>query len=140
RMSTTRYFRIAALVLFGLGGPSTAASPLTPLLGAPGDCYFRTYDEAHLKAHGDQRVTGIGLKYNDRFQDHNFEQTLDLVFTLRHGETYTVTGLCRGTVCGAEGDGGALTITPTSSGIRLDIDPVRGLGAEGNRDYSGNLY
>jgi len=31
--------------------PAAGESILDPLLGAPGDCYFRFYDEAHLNEH-----------------------------------------------------------------------------------------
>lgn len=128
---------VASLVLMG---PAQAASLLDPLLGAPGDCFSRHYDDAHLQAHGRQRVTMIGVKYDDSYQDGHFDLTLALAFTLRNGAFYTITGLCRGNVCGAEGDGGSFTVTPAGDGIRLTVDPLRGLGAEGLTDHSGNLY
>lgn len=130
----------ALLSLMAMTGPALAAGALDALLGKPGTCYYRAYDAAHLKAHASQRVTTIGIRYNDRFQDENFELTLSLAFTLRNGETYSVTGLCRGNVCGAEGDGGAFTVTGSADRIRLAVDPRRGLGAEGLRDHSGNLF
>ena len=139
-MSAMRTILAALLTLLASIGPAHAASMLDPLLGSPGDCYYRAYDAAHLRANSQQRVTAIGVKYNDRYQDPNEELTLALAFTLRNGETYTVTGLCRGNVCGAEGDGGAFTVTRARDGIRLTVDPQRGLGAEGKRDHSGDLY
>lgn len=133
------HFAILAAAL-ALAAPAHAASVLDPILGNPGDCYFREYDAAHLRTHPRQRVQTIAIGHSDTYQDRNFELTLDLAFTLRSGATYTVVGLCRGNVCSAEGDGGQFTLTTTNGALRLDVDPERGLGAEGRTDYSGNLY
>ena len=36
--------------------------------------------------------------------------------------------------CGAEGDAGAFSLTPYRDGVRLDVDPRRGMWAEGALD------
>jgi hypothetical protein len=124
-----------ALAVIVSGLPAQAASILDPLLGSPGDCYYRQYDQAHLKSHPQQRVESFYLEYDDSFQDPAAELTLSFGFTTRFGEIYQGVGLCTGNRCGVEGDGGRFTLTPHRDGLRLDVDPRRGMSAEGDAGY-----
>lgn len=123
-----------SIVLFALAIsalPAQAASLLDPLLGSPGDCYFRAYDLAHLKSHPRQMVEEIFITYDDDYQDPNAELTLRFGLKTRDGKRYDGVGICDGNVCGVEGDGGRFTLTPYRDGLRLAVDPRRGMLAEG---------
>lgn len=50
-----RRFVVAAFLAV-TGVTAEAASVLDPLLGRPGDCYYRFYDDAHLRSHPRQMV------------------------------------------------------------------------------------
>jgi hypothetical protein len=126
---------IGAMALAISGLPAQAASILDPLLGSPGDCYYRYYDTAHLKSHPRQMVEEIFITYDDFYQDPNAELTLRFGLTTRDGRSYEGVGICRGNVCGVEGDGGRFTLTPYRDGLRLDVDPRRGMSAEGESGY-----
>lgn len=112
-----------------------AVSVLDPLLGRPGDCYYRFYDDAHLRNHPRQMVESFYLKYDDDYQDPHGELTLKFGFTFRNGRDYEGVGICSGNECGVEGDGGAFSLTPYRDGVRLDVDPQVGMRAEGAVDY-----
>ena len=122
---------IAALGVVACALPAQAASILDPLLGRPGDCYARTYDEAHLRSHPRQMVETIFLTYDADYQDPSAELSLRFGITTRDGKTYDGVGICTGNVCGVEGDGGAFSLTPYRDGLRLDVDRRRGMHAEG---------
>lgn len=126
---------MVALGLVVSGMPAQAASILDPLLGSPGDCYYRSYDLAHLKSHPRQMVEEIFITYDDDYQDPNAELTLRFGLTTRDGKSYEGVGICVGNVCGVEGDGGRFTLTPYRGGLRLDVDPRRGMHAEGDSGY-----
>ena len=115
--------------------PAAGESILDPLLGAPGDCYFRFYDETHLNEHPGQRVESIFIAHDEVFQDPAGELTLRFGFSTRNGRRYEGVGICEGNVCGVEGDRGAFTLTPYRDGLRLEVDPVRGMSAEGAKDF-----
>jgi hypothetical protein len=126
---------LAALAVVVAGLPAQAASILDPLLGSPGDCYYRNYDEAHLRSHPRQMVETIFLAHNAGYQDPNAELTLFFGITTRDGKSYEGVGICDGNVCGVEGDGGRFALTPLRDGLRLDVDKRRGMHAEGADGY-----
>ena len=122
---------IATLSIVVADLPAQAASILDPLLGSPGDCYYRFYDEAHLRDHPRQMVESIFLTYDTDYQDPLSELTLYFGLTTRDGKQYEGVGICNGNVCGVEGDGGRFSLTPYRDGLRLDVDKRRGMHAEG---------
>lgn len=123
---------LAVTLAFAVSGmPAQAAGMLDPLLGQPGDCYVRAYDEAHLSTHPRQMVETIFLKHNDEYQQPLSELTLSFGFTTRDGKSYEGVGICDGNTCNVEGDGGAFIVTPHKDGLRLKVDPRRGMHAEG---------
>jgi hypothetical protein len=123
----------AALAVVISGLPVQAASILDPMLGSPGDCYYRFYDEAHLRSHPRQMVESIFLTYDTDYQDPNAELTLSFGIASRDGKFFDGVGICDGNVCGVEGDGGAFKLTPYRDGLRLDV--VQRMGAEGADGY-----
>lgn len=126
---------LAALAVVAAGLPAQADSILDPLLGAPGDCYYRFYDEAHLRSHPRQMVEDIFITYDEDYQDPNGELTLRFGIRTRDGKSYDGVGICQGNVCGVEGDGGRFSLTPYRDGLRLDVDKGRGMHAEGADGY-----
>lgn len=122
-----------AFAMFGF--PVQAESILAPMLGSVGDCYYRAYDADHLADHPDQLVTEFSLSHNAEFQDTGAELTLLFGITKRDGNRYEGVGLCVGNVCGVEGDGGGFTLNPHRDGLRLEIDPERGMHAEGEAGF-----
>lgn len=115
--------------------PASAKSLLDPLLGAPGDCYSRRYDEAHLRDHPRQMVESFSLAHHDSYQDPQGELTLKFGFSTRNGRDYEGIAICTGNHCRVEGDGGAFSLTPYRDGVRLDVDPKAGMAAEGAVDF-----
>lgn len=93
-------------------------------------CYARTYDDAHMKAHPKQKVTGIALAYvpEKTFQDvpepqKMWDQYADypafsgiLAVTVKGregfllGGAYCRTGSSKMLECGIEGDGGTFKV------------------------------
>jgi len=80
-------------------------------------------------------VESIFIAHDEVFQDPAGELTLRFGFSTRNGRRYEGVGICEGNVCGVEGDGGAFTLTPYRDGLRLEVDPVRGMSAEGAKDF-----
>ncbi|QQR39427.1 hypothetical protein [Devosia rhizoryzae] len=124
----------AAAIVFS--APALAAGILDPMLGDPGGCYARAYDQAHLSSHPRQRVEYISLGYSD-WQEPGYDITLDLSFTLRDGSVYSGLAYCREDLCALEGDGGYFNLLPRNDGLELSV--VRYLELEGYNSFSGNL-
>lgn len=127
-------FLTAALALAISITPASARSLLDPLLGEPGDCYYRRYDEAHLKSHPRQMVETFYLGHHDAWQDPAGALVLKFGFSTRNGRHYEGVAICTGSRCGVEGDGGAFSLTPHRDGIRLAVDAHLGLWAESEAD------
>ncbi|MFT3811437.1 MAG: hypothetical protein QM698_16110 [Micropepsaceae bacterium] len=93
-------------------------------------CYARTYDDAHMKAHPKQKVTGIALTYVPEKMFPEIEQpqkmwdqyadypafSANIVVTLKGkqgfllGGAYCRTGSSKMLECGIEGDGGMFNV------------------------------
>lgn len=130
---------VAALAVVVCAVPAQAASILDRYLGAPGDCYYRYYDAAHLKAHPKQRVQAFFITYDDSYQDSQSELTLYFQFTMRNGVAFSGVGICNGNTCGVEGDGGQFTLSPYRDGLLLKVDPKRGMFGEVGSARDGQI-
>lgn len=143
--------------------PPTRTEP--PIVGfidsAKPFCYARTYDEAHMKAHPKQKVTGIALAYVpekmfpeieepqkmwDQYADYPAFSAI-LAVTMKGkegfllGGAYCRTGSSKMLECGIEGDGGTFTVLLQDDGrvklVNNDqggftvTEPGRGMEEEG---------
>jgi hypothetical protein len=107
--------------------------------GAP--CYARTYDEAHLKTHGTQRVRSIEIDLSKANSDGtpNAADRFELGFALMlktSPEWYGQAASCKtsdaGFECFLEGDGGVFRLTPgDGGGLRLETGE-NGIALEGS--------
>ena len=135
----------AACVALALSGACAAqAQTLYDSLTERGACFARDYDAAHLRAHPDQTVTHFHL--GDPGPDWRDAQTqghynLAFGFLVVGGDdVYAGIGICepRGAMaaCDIESDGGAFTIEPNGSGLRIRLTRMQ---AEGMSDFSPDL-
>jgi hypothetical protein len=109
------------------------------LAGRP--CYARTYDNAHLKAHGDQRVRSIEIDLSKENSDGTpvVADRFELGFALMlktSPEWYGQAASCRTSddafECYLEGDGGIFRLIPTEGGgLRLQTGE-NGISLEGS--------
>jgi hypothetical protein len=121
---------------------ATAAQAQAPIVGFlnpnSGACFSRDYSTSHMRSHRKQRVSGIALIYtpmasfggepaqpqwDTQNDDPNFNATL-AVKLVGQRRTYYQGVNCRspgqGSIrCVIDEDGGAFTLTKTSTGLRL---------------------
>lgn len=143
--------RIFFLAAFGLmltacsPAPARQAPPdLAGRLTAPGACYTRAYEAAHLAAHPQQTVTRFFL--GDPGEDWRSIQTqgeFNVAFGFQlvgRNDVYSGIGVCRpseaGASCDIEGDGGAFAIEPNGEGLRIRVARME---VEGPNDFSPDL-
>jgi hypothetical protein len=137
----------AAPTLSEAAPASVAASPgaaLVDALIAPGACFARVYDPAHLAAHPRQTVTRFAL--SDPGADWRATQTpghfnLAFGFQLTSGaDVYSGVGICQPDServnCDIEGDGGSFSITANGDGLRITVSRMQ---VEGQNDFSPDL-
>jgi hypothetical protein len=109
--------------------------------GAP--CYARAYDDAHLKAHPNQRIRRIEFDMAVKNPDgnpngaENFELGFG-VMTAVSPDWYTGSAICKAAGeaadCFLEGDGGRFRLTPDKGGaLKLEAGEY-GLAFEGAKD------
>ena len=107
-------------------------------------CYGRTYDDAHLKAHGEQKVRRIEIDMgkSNTPERENTAESFELgiaVMTRSSTEWYGQVALCKAAAtsadCSLEGDGGLFTLTPANDGaLRLETGSY-GISFEGEKDF-----
>ncbi|MCC6921261.1 MAG: hypothetical protein IT548_18860 [Alphaproteobacteria bacterium] len=159
-MNHLGFAKVSALALLALWParadelPPAPANPNPPMLGffdgAKALCAARSYDAAHLKAHPQQKVTGIAFAYEP------FERVAGEAEPQPMWDQYAGTGAvfarivvvfrddpraalgaadCRAGTdaatlrCGIEGDGGGFTVTKRPDG-RYRIDNPQGFSVE----------
>lgn len=107
-------------------------------------CYGRTYDDAHLKAHPEQKVRRIEIDMdktnaNDRVNTaENFELGM-AIMTTKSSEWYGNAAFCKAAdqsaECFLDGDGGKFKLTAADDGaVRLETGDY-GIGFEGEKDF-----
>jgi hypothetical protein len=106
-------------------------------------CYGRTYDDAHLIEHTEQRVRSIEIEMTKdnasgvANQPERFELGFGLMLRTSP-EWYGQAAICKATDIGAdcylEGDGGLFKLTPADGGLRLETGDY-GISLEGSKDF-----
>lgn len=143
-----RVFWLAAVaVLFA--APDTNAGDdffVTIFANAQGGtpCYGRTYDDAHLKAHPEQKVRRIEIDMDktDANERENTAERFELgiaVMTTKSSEWYGNAAYCKAGAesaeCYIDGDGGKFKLTAAGDGaVRLESGDY-GIGFEGAKDF-----
>jgi len=87
---------IYALLFLALSSAAAAKNPLIEKIPPSGACYFRRYDEAHLRAHPGQTVVSVRLSLR-RALPLTPEAARDLRLEFRHkgrGKPFYVVGGC----------------------------------------------
>jgi hypothetical protein len=151
RLSITAILTAAAAAVISTCGAGFAAEPSHDFFeayfaraqnGKP--CYGRTYDDAHLKAHGQQKVRRIEIDMDttDSSERRNSAERFELgiaVMTRSSTEWYGQVAICKATPaaadCYLEGDGGLFKLTSASDdGLRLETGSY-GISFEGTKDF-----
>jgi hypothetical protein len=127
------------------GGEYSVARPsVLERLTAPGVCYARTYDAAHLAAHPRQTVTRFfvgdpGAAWRAAQEAGGVTVLFGFEIVGRTG-SYSGIAICEPAEtiiqCGIEGDGGSFTLEPEGDDLRVIIARVE---VEGPRDFSPDI-
>lgn len=133
--------RLPLMLLAAAMATPASAAGLGDLFADLGTCYARHYDDAHLRAHPEQRVGSIYLFAGDHSDEpgrNHFDAVLDFGFALRDGETYAAVAYCDAGSCSLEGDMGGFTVSAAKDGaLRIEIGEF--VEIEGAAGTSGNL-
>lgn len=127
---------------------ASLAAPPTPSvveeLTAPGACYARVYDAAHLGAHPHQTVTRFflgdpGEAWRATQSPGHFNVAFGFQIVDRQ-DIYSGVGICEprgaGAICDIESDGGSFTIAPNGEDLRIVAARIE---VEGPSNFSPDL-
>ena len=135
---------ICAIAISTLMASSASAATVRELLSRPGACFARTYDAAHLRSHPRQTVrffsiSTAGAEWRNVETGGGFVADVGVRFVGRR-DTYRTAVVCntspRGGHCDVEGDGGSFEVSPSGTGLRIE---VRRIQMEGSRDFSPDV-
>lgn len=133
---------VPALASSALAGETLFESHLAKVNGGT-PCYARIYDEAHLKAHPQQRVKAIEFEMTKENASGtpNTAENFELGFgikTTRSAGWYTGLAICKDNGaaidCFLEGDGGRFSLTPDQDGAMRLATGDYGIALEGDKD------